>query len=517
MEKMKSTKDEKEQLLLKLEEGVVNGVDYEGGGGTSVLFFSVFIAVCGSFVCGCAMVVEGQMGYTSPVQSGIIADLSLSTAAYSLFGSMLTVGGLLGSLICGKFTDYIGRRGTMGLSDILYLIGWLAIAFSKGAWSLDLGRLAVGCAMGLTVYVVPVYVAEITPRNLRGGAGLLHQLMLCCGIALVYIFGLVTTWRILSLIGAAPCIIQFLGLFFIPESPRWLVKIGHDQGYEATLQRLRGEKVDISQEAAKIKEYTETIEKISEDKLCDVFQTKYAFALTVSLGLMALAAFGGTNGILFYATTIFESAGVSGTLGTVAMALIQLPPTFLGVFLMDRCGRRPLLLYSVTGMGVACLSVAIILDEGKWVDDRIQSLFGTCRHFDFLPVSGRYGYHIDEPLYFCVIKFVSFAYFFLMILQQIFSATYPVGMGGIPFVIMSEIFPINVKGAAGSLATIVSWSSAWVVSYTFNFMMDWSSSGTFFIFTSINVLALLFVAKLVPETKGRTLEEIQESLTHTLF
>ncbi|KMT13553.1 hypothetical protein BVRB_4g083280 [Beta vulgaris subsp. vulgaris] len=471
MEKDKCKSDEQEQLLLKLEEG---NTDYEGGA-TFVLFFSVFIAICGSFVCGCAM------GYSSPVQSGIVADLRLSTADYSLFGSMLTVGGLLGSLVCGKLTDYIGRRGTMGLSDILYLSGWLLIAFSKGAWTLDIGRLAVGCAMGLTVYVVPVYIAEITPKNLRGGSVLLHQFMLCCGIALVYLLGLVTTWRVLSLIGAFPCIIQLLGLFFIPESPRWLVKVGQDKGSEATLRRLMGEKSDIAKAAAKIKDYTEAVGYVSEDSFFSVFQMKYAYALMISLGLMALASFGGTNGILFYAATIFKSAGISGPLGTVAMALIQLPPTFLGVFLMDRCGRRPLLLFSVTGMGTACLSVAVsfFLKENGWM--------------------------------------TGFSPYLALIGILIFSATYPVGMGGIPFVIMSEIFPINVKGAAGSLATIVSWSSAWIVSYTFNFMMDWSSSGTFFIFTSINILSLLFVAKHVPETKGRTLEEIQESLTSTLY
>lgn len=98
----------------------------------------------------------------------------------------------------------------------------------------------------------------------------------------------------------------------------------------------------------------------------------------------------------------------------------------------------------------------------------------------------------------------------------IFAASFPVGMGGIPYVIMSEIFPINIKGAAGSLASAVSFSSSWIVSYAFNFMMDWSSSGTFLIFTGINVLSLQFIAKLVPETKGRTLEEIQESMTRVL-
>lgn len=305
--------------------------------------------------------------------------------------------------------------------------------------------------------------------------------MVCSGIALVYIFGLVVNWRVLSLIAALPCIMQFFGLFFIPESPRWLAKVGHDKGYEAALRRLRGQKTNIAQEAAQIKEYTETARNISEDNFFNVFQAKYAFALVISLGLMALSSFGGTNGILFYAATIFEAAGVSGSLGTITMALIQLPTTIWGVFLMDKCGRRPVLLFSVIGMGTACLCVALsfLMKEHGWM--------------------------------------TGFTPFLALVGILIYSATFPVGMGGIPFVIMSEIFPIHVKGSAGTLATIVSWSSSWIVSYTFNFMMDWSSSGTFFVFTGINVFSLLFVAKLVPETKGRTLEEIQESLTQTVY
>lgn len=350
---MKEERDEEQQLLVRLD-GEASSRDKKGDGdATLVLIFSVFIAVCGSFFCGCAA------GYSSPVQSAILTDLGLSIAEYSLFGSLLTIGGIVGSLVSGKVTDFIGHRGTMGLSDVLCIAGWLCIAFAQGAWLLDLGRLALGIANGLFFYVVPVYIAEITPRNLRGGLVLLHQLMICCGVSLAYLVGLVTSWRILALIGILPCLIQLFGLQFIPASPRWLAKISHNEGYETALQRLRGKNVDISQEVADIRENAEAVENVSEDNLFSVFQMKYAYALTVSLGLMALAGFGGAFGILFYATAIFESAGFSASIGTISVALVQLPPTALGVFLMDNFGRRPLLLYSAAAMGTACLSVAV--------------------------------------------------------------------------------------------------------------------------------------------------------------
>ncbi|XP_056697492.1 uncharacterized protein [Spinacia oleracea] len=464
-------------MLLKLEKGPLSNVDVDEGSTTInlVLIYSIFTAVCGSFVIGFAT------GYTSPVQSGIIADMGLTIADYSLFASILTIGGLISSLLCGKLTDYIGRRGVMGLSSTLFLIGWLAIAFSQHAWSLDLGRLALGMAGGLNIYVVPVYIAEITPRNLRGGAVLLHQLMISCGLASAYIVGLVTNWRVLALIGALPCLVQLFGLFVIPESPRWLVKVGQDKGYEVALKSLRGKNMDIFHEAAEIKECIRAAENISEDKFLSVFQRKYASSLTVCVGLMALSGSSGAGGIIGYATATFESAGFSGTVGTVAMALTQLPPTILGVFLMDKFGRRPLLLYSAVGMCTTCflLALSFLMKEHGWMKD-------------FSPYLALIGILIS-------------------------AATFPVGLGAIPGLIMSEIFPMNVKGAAGSLAIVVSSLCGWIVSYTFNFLMEWSSSGTFFIFMSINVFTVLFISKLVPETKGRTLEEIQESLSRAFY
>ncbi|XP_048499244.1 sugar transporter ERD6-like 5 [Beta vulgaris subsp. vulgaris] len=465
--------DKKELLLIKVDEGVeLTATEKSYRDITSILIYSIFTAVSGSFVCGFAA------GYSSPVQSAILKDLCLTTAEYSLFGSILTVGGLLGALVSGKLADAIGRRGTMGISSILSIGGWLSVVYTQGTGFLDIGRLTLGFACGIISYVVPVYIAEITPKNYRGGSVLLHQLMLGCGIATAFLVGLITSWRVLALIGTIPCLIQLLGLCFIPESPRWLVKSSSEYVYEVALRRLRGKNIDISQEAAGIKEYTEAVESISNDNFFNLFRVKYAYALIVCLGLMALAGFGGTNAILFYATALFESARFSGTIGTIAMALIQLPTTALGVFLMDKYGRRPLLLFSAAGMATACLFVAssFFLKAHGWM--------------------------------------TNFSPYLALIGILIFAATYPVGMGGVPFVIMSEIFPINIKGAAGSLATVVSFSSSWIVTYTFNFMMQWSSSGTFFVFTCVNVFSLLFVAKLVPETKGRTLEEIQELISY---
>ncbi|EXC31835.1 Sugar transporter ERD6-like 5 [Morus notabilis] len=454
MGKVKESIEEEGQLsnpLLLVEESC-GGSDENGSFSptTSMVVLSTFVAVSGSYVFGSAV------GYSSPAQSGIVEELGLVVAQYSLFGSILTIGAMIGAIVSGKISDYIGRRGTMGISEIFCIVGWLCIAFSKVAWWLDLGRLLVGCGMGLLSYVVPIYIAEITPKNIRGAFTAVHQLMICCGVSLTYLIGAFVNWRILAILGTIPCIIQLLGLFFIPESPRWLAKIGQEKECEAALQRLRGENVNISHEVAEIRDYTKTLRRLSEASTIELFQWRYARSLLVGVGLMVLQQFGGVNGIVFYASAIFVSAGFSGSVGTIAMVVVQVPMTALGVVLMDKSGRRPLLLVSSAGTFLGCFLVGLS--------------------------------------------------FILQDLQQWKGATPILALVGV------LIFPINMKGSAGSLVTLVSWLGSWIISFSFNFLMDWSSAGTFFSFSIICGLTVVFVATLVPETKGRTLEEIQASL-----
>ncbi|CAN1232877.1 Sugar transporter ERD6-like 5 [Linum perenne] len=438
---------------------------------SAMLVLSTMVAVSGSYVFGTAI------GYSSPTQSGIMDDLSLSVAEYSLFGSILTIGAMIGAVMSGRIADCIGRRGLMAFSEAFCIIGWLAIAFSQVPWCLDAGRLLVGYGMGLLSYVVPVFIAEITPKNLRGAFTTVHQLMICLGVSFTYLIGSFVSWRILALIGAVPCMIQLLGLFFIPESPRWLAKVGRGKECEAALQKLRGKNSDISDEAAEIRDYTETVERLSEStSVFELFQRKYAHSLLVGVGLMVLQQFGGVNAIAFYASSIFVSAGTDFNSSTISDLSLQIPMQVVGVVLMDISGRRPLLMVSAAGTCLGCFLVALsFLLQGLrvWTDiSPFFALFGVL----------------------------------------VFTGSFSLGMGGIPWVIMSEVFPINMKGSAGSLVTLVSWLGSWVVSYAFNFMMGWSSSGTFFMFSCIGGVTVVFVLKLVPETKGRTLEEIQASM-----
>ncbi|KAG2244041.1 hypothetical protein Bca52824_094110 [Brassica carinata] len=438
---------------------------------TACVILSTFVAVCGSFSFGVAV------GYTSGAEIGIMQDIGLSIAEFSAFGSFSTLGATVGALLSGKMAIMLGRRGTMWVSNILCITGWLSIAFAKDVLWLDFGRISSGIGIGLTSYVVPVYIAEITPKHVRGTFTFSNQLLQNAGVAMVYFCGNFLNWRMMALLGALPCVIQAVGLFFVPESPRWLAKVGTEKELENSLLRLRGRDADISHEASEIQLMTRMIESDSKSSFSDLFQRKYRHTIVVGIGLMLIQQFSGSAAVISYASTIFRKAGFSVAIGSTMLGLFMIPKAMIGLILVDKWGRRPLLLTSACGMSITCMLLGLAFALQK-----MQLLPELTPVFTFI----------------CVTLYI---------------ATYAIGVGGLPWVIMSEIFPINIKVTAGSLVTLASWSSSSIVTYAFNFLFEWSTQGTFYIFGAIGGAALLFIWLLVPETKGLSLEEIQISLT----
>lgn len=243
---------------------------------TPVLFLSAIVALCGNFCFGFAA------GYTSTAEFEMMEDLGMSIAAYSFFGSIMTIGAAIGAILSGKMADFVGRKRTMWLSQIFCIMGWLGIAFAKNVWGVNIGRASIGFAVGLIAYVVPVYIAEITPKNIRGRFVVTLQLMNCSGLLVVFFLGNFFSWRTVSLLAIIPCLMQVVGLVFIPESPRWLASIGKEIEFEDALRRLRGVDAGFSQEAIEIKDATENFQR-SEAGFQGLFQKKYAYPVMVSL------------------------------------------------------------------------------------------------------------------------------------------------------------------------------------------------------------------------------------------
>ncbi|KAG2395798.1 Sugar transporter ERD6-like 16 [Vigna angularis] len=415
----------------------------EENGSITMVLLSTLVAVCGSFTFGTCV------GYSAPTQAAIREDLNLSLAE------------------------------AMRISTGFCITGWLAVFFSKSSYSLDLGRFSTGYGIGIISYV----------------------LLIVIGMSVSFLIGSVINWRQLALAGLVPCICLVIGLCFIPESPRWLAKVGREKEFQLALRSLRGKDVDISHEAAEILDYIETFQSLPKTTLLDLFQSKYVRSLVIGVGLMACQQSVGINGIGFYTAETFVAAGLSsGKAGTVAYACMQVPFTILGAILMDRSGRRPLIMVSASGTFLGCFIAGIAF---------------------YLKASLQYKMHLychDKTELSKVNEFdQSLLLEWVPILAVtgvlIYIAAFSIGMGPVPWVIMSEIFPINVKGTAGSLVVLLNWLGAWIVSYTFNFLMSWSSPGTLFLYAGFSLLTILFVAKLVPETKGKTLEEIQACIS----
>ncbi|KAH7572002.1 hypothetical protein JRO89_XS04G0183700 [Xanthoceras sorbifolium] len=441
-------------------------------GDLRMVFLSTVVAVCGSFEFGSCM------GYSSPAQFGIMEDLNLSYSEYSVFGSIVTIGAMFGAISSGRIADFAGRKGNMRMSSIVCIAGWFAIYIASGDLLLDFGRFFTGFGIGNLSYVVPVYIAEITPKNLRGALATTNQLFITVGIAVAYIIGAFVSWRTLALTGIVPSLVMLIGLFFIPESPRWLAMVGRQKEFEVALRALRGVGANVSQEQTEIQDSIEMLRQIPEVGILDLFNSRNIRYVTLGVGLMVFQQFIGINGIIYYAGQIFVSAGVAPNVGSILYSSLQVVLTAVGATLMDKAGRRLLLLISVSGILIGNLltGISFILKEHHLA-------------LDIAPILAITG-------------------------VLVYIGSFSVGAGPVPWVIMSEIFPINVKGTAGSLVTLVNWFGSWVVSYSFFYLFTWSSWGVFFVYAAFCVMAIIFTMALVPETKGRTLEEIQASINN---
>ncbi|KAI6695660.1 hypothetical protein NL676_023370 [Syzygium grande] len=234
-------------------------------------------------------------------------------------------------------------------------------------------------------------------------------------------------------------------------------KTGHEKDFKAALQKLRGKDADISEEAAEIQDYIETLQRLPKARMLDLFQRRYPSSVIVIISLYLLLCF-------------------SSSVGTITYTILQVIVTAIGAALVDRARRKPLLLISGTGLVLGCIITALSF---------------------FLKV---YDLAADAVLILVVTGIL------------LYIAAFSAGMGAVPWVVMSKIFPINIKGVAGGFATLVNWFGAWAVSYTFNYLMSWSSYGTFHLYAEINAAGMVFVITVVPETKGRSLEQIQAAI-----
>lgn len=433
------------------------------------VYYAVGIAALGGLL----------FGYDTGVISGAILFIArqfhLSSTMEEIVVSAVLVGAVVGASLGGALTDKFGRRSLIIVAGVIFVASSLGTAFAPSVPWLIAARVVSGIAIGLASFISPMYIAELVPARVRGALVAVNMLAITTGIVAAYLTDYALTgngtWRWMFGLGVVPAIGLTFGMWFLPDSPRWLVSRSRVEQAKEALARLRSPE-EIEPE---IKDIQQSTAKTSGDWKTELFQPALRMPLIIGIGLALFQQLSGINTVIYYAPTIFKFAGFQSTgasiLAAVGLGVVMLCSHIAAIFMLDRVGRRPLLLVGIAGqvVGLAALGAA----------------------FHFKQLSSSVG---DIAVGSLVVYVACFAF----------------GLGPVFWLLISEIYPLAVRGAAMSVATVVNWGMNLVVAVTFLTLVGAVGHAvTFWIYGVITIGAWLFIYKLVPETKGKTLEQIE--------
>jgi sugar porter (SP) family MFS transporter len=449
----------------------------------------IWLLLVGAVIMMAGLLFGYDQGVISGALDGIQHSFGASTTMIQIITSWVTLGALVGALVAGVLADKIGRRFTILLAAILFTLGALLEALAPGTTVLVIGRLVVGFGVGVASVAAPLYAAEQAPTRLRGRFVSMYQLAITIGIFIAYLVdqALINNdmWRVMLGVSAVPAILLFVVMLPMPDSPRWFVKVGRREDAIKALEKVRPD-VDA---IAEINEIEKAAQEDDANKATwsEVFSKKLRKPLMIGIGLAVFQQITGINAIIYYANKIFAQAGFAtpqdqAAATTWAIGGVNVLATFIAVAYVDRFGRRPLLLAGLVGMSSALITVGI--------------------SFHFMDNADTSGAGAGGPTTAGIITLVALV---------VFIASFAFSLGPVVWTVINEIFPNRVRGRAVAVATAVNWGSAWLVSQFFLTLIDSiGNSATFYLFGAFSVIAYVWIWKTVPETKGRTLEEIQE-------
>jgi sugar porter (SP) family MFS transporter len=372
--------------------------------------------------------------------------------------------------------DALSRRNTKIIAGLIYVVGALACAFAPTTEFLIVARFVLGLAVGTASFVAPLYISELAPKHLRGGFVSFNQLMIVTGIFVAYIVNwalkdAANNWRWMLGLAVIPGVALAVGMLLQPKTPRWLVENGHDDEARDVLRRARNTD-DIDDEIQEIKRVS-----AEEGSLRDVMSRSVRPMLAVGLALAIFQQLIGVNTVIYYAPTILQATGLnpdSAVTQAVAVGLSNLVFTIVAVLLLDRVGRRPFLLIGTTG----CIASLAVL--GVWFKS-----------------SGLQ----DSASWLALAALISYIAFFA------------IGLGPVFWLMIAEIYPLRIRGQAMSVAAIANWGANFLVTISFLTLLNAiSPTGTFFLFGFMSLVALIYFAKRVPETRQRSLQQIEREL-----
>lgn len=434
----------------------------------------------------------GLFGYDQGVISGALhgikATFSLSPLLVEVVTSWVTLGALFGALAAGELADRIGRKRTVLIAGAMFTLGSLVQALAPDTVILVAGRLIVGAGVGVAAVAAPLYAAELAPTALRGRFVSAYQLAITIGIFLAYLIdGWLSSsgaWRIMLGASAVPGLLLFGVALIAPKSPRWLMKMNRQADAAAELRKIRPG-IDFKARLDAID--TALHREGGRASWGEVFHRQWRRPLLIGAGLAVFQQITGINAIIYYADQIFASAGfvtqsAQTTVTTWAIGGVNVLATLIAIAFIDNLGRRKLLLTGLIGMGISLIVV------------------GVAFRFIVKPAAGANA--ATGP---------SIAGLITLFALVCFIISYAFSMGPVVWTVINEVFPGRIRGRAVAVATAVNWGSAFVVSQSFLSLIGAiGNSLTFWLFSLFCGVAWVWIYFRVPETKGQSLEQIQQ-------
>jgi len=450
--------------------------------------FGFWLLMVGVVIMLAGLLFGYDQGVIAGALEGIQNSFHVSSTMTEVITSWVTLGALFGALFAGYLADRLGRKPTILLAAGLFVVGALLEAFSPGTAVLVVGRLVVGFGVGVASVAAPLYAAEQAPSHLRGRFVSTYQLAITIGIFIAYFVDQQLTnddmWRVMLGVSAVPGVLLLIAMAPMPESTRWLVGAGRRAEATAALTKVRPD-VDVE---ATLDDIEEAVKEENADRASwgEVFARSVRKPLLVAVGLAVAQQITGINAIIYYADSIFAKAGFAtpadqASATTWAIGAVNVLATLIAVAYVDRFGRRPLLLCGLVGMASSLITVGIAFHYMDRVD---TSGAGT-----------------GGPTTAGIVTLVALV---------VFIASFAFSLGPVVWTVINEVFPGRIRGRAVAFATAVNWGAAFLVSEFFLTLLDWlGSSATFWLFAFFAIVAFVWIYKKVPETKGRTLEDIQ--------
>ncbi|MDN6682893.1 MAG: sugar porter family MFS transporter [Enterobacterales bacterium] len=439
----------------------------------SLTFFVCFLAALAGLLFGLDIgVIAGALPFISET-------FQITSSQQEWVVSSMMFGAAVGAVGSGWLNFRIGRKYSLMIGAILFVVGSLFSAFAPDVEILILSRVLLGLAVGIASYTAPIYLSEIAPEKIRGSMISMYQLMITIGILAAYLsdtaFSYTGAWRWMLGVITIPAILLLIGVFFLPDSPRWLAARGSDEKARRVLEKLR----DTSEQAKnELDEIRESLKVKQSGWALFISNKNFRRAVYLGVLLQVMQQFTGMNVIMYYAPKIFDLAGFASTSqqmwGTVIVGLVNVLATFIAIGLVDRWGRKPTLILGFIVMALGMGTLGTMMNIG------ISSVF---------------------------------AQYFAVIMLLIFIVGFAMSAGPLIWVLCSEIQPLKGRDFGITCSTATNWIANMIVGATFLTMLNsLGSAHTFWVYAGLNVIFIFITLALIPETKNISLEHIERNL-----